>query len=119
LVDGATERIAYWRRLLCSRPARLAGTVGRLHLGFGKRDIYSNQIEVFFTDAAARENAPNWQNPLKQGKVAIVSRGDTVAIPLLLATDTTGNGAADYDTFYLCENAAVTPACAALRSDGS
>jgi len=88
-------------------------------VGYGKRDIYSNQIKVAFTEAAAWENAPRSYSPARQGYVPLVSRGATIATLLLLATDTSDNGRADYDVFYLCEKPAITPACAALKSDGA
>ncbi len=87
-------------------------------VGYGKRDIYSNLIEVRFEAAAAWENAPRSFSPARQGKVPIVSRGNTIATLLLLAVDTSDNARADYDTFYLCEKAAVTADCATLTAAG-
>jgi len=88
-------------------------------VGYGKRDIYSNLIEVRFEAAAAWENAPRSFSPAREGKVPIVSRGNTIATLLLLAVDTSDNGRADYDTFYLCEKAAITADCATLTAAGN
>lgn len=87
-------------------------------VGYGKRDVYSNLIEVSFAPAEAWENAPRSFSPLRQGKVPIVSRGNTIATLLLLAVDTSDNARADYDTFYLCEKAALTADCAVLTAAG-
>ena len=88
-------------------------------IGYGKRDVYSNELKATFDQASTWDNAPKSFSPLKQAKLNITSRGSTVATPLLLAVDTSDNGKTDYDTFYLCEKAAINKKCAALKSDGS
>jgi predicted AlkP superfamily phosphohydrolase/phosphomutase len=94
----------------------LAKQLADYTVGYGKRDIYSNQIEVSFVPAETWARAPMSFSPARQGKVPIVSRGSTIATLLLLATDTSDNGKADYDTFYLCEKAAVSSDCATLTT---
>jgi predicted AlkP superfamily phosphohydrolase/phosphomutase len=90
-------------------------------IGYGRRDVYSNELTATFTYASTWDasRVPKSFSPLKQARLDIASRGSTVATPMLLAVDTTDNGQADYDTFYLCEKTMLTKECATLKSDGS
>jgi len=112
---GYTTATLFWPGTSLLHEDRLADYT----LAYGTREVYSRLHQVSPQAAAGWEGAPTSYSPPLEAAIPILGRDDALVTTVyVLLADSSDNGVANYDVYWLCPTRQVDQCCAQLQPGG-